>query len=122
MTNSRNTVLIGGLVFALSVIIAFLLAYRIEPPIGDRVLTQVLAAGPPTAEIVIVAIDEDTLAKLPYRSPVDRSFLAGLIRRIDSGKTLAIGLDLLFDQPSEPQKDAELAAAIGAAETRVVLG
>ncbi len=119
---ARRTVLIGGLVFLLSVIAALLITTRIEPSVGDFVLTRTLATAAPPAEIVIVAIDEDTLAKLPYRSPVDRGFLAALIARIDSGRPLAIGLDLLVDQPSEPQKDAALAAAIVAAEAPVVLG
>ncbi len=72
--------------------------------------------------IVVVAITEDTLAQLPYRSPVDRGFLAELTAAIDAAQPRAIGYDILFDQPSEPEKDEALAAAMRAAQARVVLG
>ena len=63
-------------------------------------------------DIVVVAITEDTLAGLPYRSPLDRGFLAGLLRALDGAGARAIGLDILFDQPTEAEKDAELRQAL----------
>jgi len=62
-------------------------------------------------EIIILAITDDTLAALPYRSPVDRGFLAELIQILRARDVRAIGLDILFDQPTEPAKDAQLQAA-----------
>ena len=63
---------------------------------------------PQNANVVVVAITEDTLAALPYRSPLDRGFIAGLLGVLEQAKPLAIGIDILFDQPTEPAKDDAL--------------
>ena len=67
---------------------------------------------PPHPRIVLIGIDDATLDGFPYRSPVDRGFLAGLVDRLAKAEVAAIGLDLLFDQPTEPAKDAALQAAM----------
>jgi len=72
-------------------------------------------------EIIILAITDDTLAALPYRSPVDRGFLAELIQILRARDVRAIGLDILFDQPTEPAKDAQLQAALAAVTQPVVV-
>lgn len=59
-------------------------------------------------EIVVVAITEESLARFPYRSPVDRSWLAQLFRTIAAAQPAAMAIDILFDQPTEPAKDAIL--------------
>jgi len=69
-------------------------------------------AEPQDPDIVIVAVTEDTLAQFPYRAPVDRGFLAELLTRLAEKQPRAIGVDFLFDQPTEPDKDAVLARAI----------
>jgi class 3 adenylate cyclase/CHASE2 domain-containing sensor protein len=69
-------------------------------------------AEPQDPDIVIVAVTEDTLAQFPYRAPVDRGFLAELLTRLGEKQPRAIGVDFLFDQPTEPDKDAALARAI----------
>lgn len=71
--------------------------------------------------IAIVTVTEDTLAAFPYRSPVDRAYLADLIARLDGAGVATIGLDFLFVRPTEPSKDAKLAEAIKLAKARVVL-
>ena len=38
---------------------------------------------PQSKDVVIAAITEDTVAQFPYRSPVDRAFLAELIQTLD---------------------------------------
>lgn len=77
--------------------------------------------APDASNIVIVTITEETLAQFSYRSPIDRGFLAELVTRIARAGPLAIGIDLLFDQPTEPAKDAALAAAMRASAAPVVL-
>jgi class 3 adenylate cyclase/CHASE2 domain-containing sensor protein len=77
---------------------------------GDRFVADwetaaLLPAEPQDSGIVVVAITEDTLKKFAYRSPIDRRFLAGLLTTLASRAPRAIGLDLLFDQPTEPDKD-----------------
>lgn len=78
-------------------------------------------AEPQNTDIVIIAVTEDTLAALPYRSPLDRDFVAGLVAHLDRAGATAIGIDLLFDQATEPEKDTGLAAVLDAASVPVVL-
>ena len=67
---------------------------------------------PQSKDIVIAAIDESTVAQFPYRSPVDRAFLATLIKQLEAKGAKEIGVDVLFDGPTEPAKDAELARTL----------
>jgi len=73
-------------------------------------------------QIVIVRITEDTLAKLPYRSPVDRGFLADKIEYLQGLGIRAIGLDVLFDQPTEAEKDARLQALLRQSDIPIITG
>ncbi|MGI9263319.1 MAG: CHASE2 domain-containing protein, partial [Gammaproteobacteria bacterium] len=59
-------------------------------------------------EIVILTITEETLATFPYRSPVQRAFLAQLLEYLDRLEPRAVGLDLIFDQATIPDEDARL--------------
>ena len=52
------------------------------------------------------------MATLPYRSPIDRGFLAELLGVIAAAGPRAVGIDLLFDQPTEASKDAALGAQV----------
>ncbi|MFV3130318.1 CHASE2 domain-containing protein [Niveispirillum sp. KHB5.9] len=84
----------------------------IENWVADyRVATRTPAAAQ-QPDIVIAAITEDTLARFPYRSPVDRAFLADLLRMLEAKGAKAVLLDVLLDQPTEPAKDQALAEAI----------
>jgi class 3 adenylate cyclase/CHASE2 domain-containing sensor protein len=86
-------------------------------------IRQVLLAPhrPANDDVVVVAITEETLATLPYRSPIDRAFLAQLLVRLDAARPRAIGIDILFDQPTEAEKDTRLRATLAAMSTPVVL-
>ncbi|HIJ84729.1 MAG: hypothetical protein HW380_182 [Magnetococcales bacterium] len=63
---------------------------------------------PQHPDIVILTITEETLARFPYRSPVDRAFLADTLERLEKAGVRGILVDLLLDQPTEPLKDARL--------------
>ncbi|MFQ5765056.1 MAG: CHASE2 domain-containing protein, partial [Rhodospirillales bacterium] len=78
-------------------------------------------AEPQNEDVVVVTITEDTLATLPYRSPVDRGFLADLLRSLEAAKPRAIGVDILFDQPTEPAKDAQLRRTLAELSVPVVI-
>ncbi|MGD0144161.1 MAG: adenylate/guanylate cyclase domain-containing protein [Rhizomicrobium sp.] len=85
---------------------------------------EIAKETPPTASddrIRVVTIDESTLREFPYRSPIDRGFLAGLIARIDSAHPRAIGIDVLFDQPTVAEKDAALKQELRAARAPLVI-
>jgi len=58
--------------------------------------------------VAMVAIGEDSFVAMACRSPVDRAFLADLIERLRVAKVRAIGIDILFDQPTLPQNDERL--------------
>ncbi len=114
-----------GLV-AVSVVLA-LASPRVFPFIGalenqvaDIRVATLTPPEPQFDKIIVITITEDTLAGLAYRSPLDRRFLAGLIKTLDLTGVRAIGLDILFDQPTEPAKDAELKAVIEAARAPIV--
>jgi len=93
---------------------------------AERWLTdlRVTLLSPPEPQqpaIVIAAITEDTLATFPYRSPVDRAFLAELIGWLGEAGAAAVGIDILFDRPTEAAKDDALKAALHAAPMPVIL-
>jgi adenylate cyclase len=66
------------------------------------------ASNVPVPDVIVVGITEDTLSAFPYRSPVDRGFLASLIDRLAADGVAAIGLDVVLDRPTEAAKDAAL--------------
>lgn len=79
------------------------------------------APEPQHQGIVVVAIGEETLARLPWRSPIHRGFLADLITTLRSRQVAAVGVDVLIDQATDPALDQRLAAAIDAPGPPVVL-
>ncbi|MBW7851983.1 MAG: adenylate/guanylate cyclase domain-containing protein [Rhodospirillales bacterium] len=116
-----------GIVMAAGAALLALAAVEALPPLAaaDRFVEDVAVArlAPPLpqhAGIAIVAITEDTLARLPYRSPLDRGLVAEAIAHLRIKGARAIGLDLLIDQPTEPAKDAALRAALTAPGAPVI--
>ena len=75
----------------------------------------------PAEDIVIVAIDEQSLREIG-RWPWSRRIHAQLIRQLSAAEARVIGLDIVFAEPetSDPGADAELASAL-AANGHVVL-
>ncbi len=97
----------------------------VSEPVGnlvrDVMVSTVSPFDQPPKDIVVVAIDEKTLEKFPYRSPVDREFLARLVQRIAEAKPRVIGIDLLFDQTTEPSKDDALRQVITSSQVPTVV-
>lgn len=94
----------------------------VEKWVGDL---RVAALTPPMvqrSDIVLLTITEETLAQFPYRSPIDRGFLAEVIEHLDDAGVRAIGMDILIDQPTDPEKDARLAKAVAEANAPLVIG
>lgn len=75
-----------------------------------------LQVRPPPADLVIVAIDEDSLSKLG-RWPWSRRLHATLVDRLHADGARVIGLDLVFAEPdtADQPADALLAEAVGRA-------
>ncbi|WP_281061007.1 MULTISPECIES: CHASE2 domain-containing protein [unclassified Mesorhizobium] len=116
----------GGIAASLAYLVLLCISTALVSPPLENILRDVMmvSISPFTrapSNIVVVTITEPTLAKFPYRSPLDRGFLADIVARIESAHPLVIGIDVLFDQPTEPQKDARLATAIETAAVPVVI-
>lgn len=63
---------------------------------------------------VIVAIDEPSLAEIGLQWPWPRDLHARLVEALRAAGVKAIGLDIIFAEPSQsPEADAALAAALG---------
>jgi len=90
--------------------------------LGDYRIATLTPAAPQSPEIVIVTITDETLAMFPYRSPVNRHFLSDLFKSLDDSGVKAIGVDLLFDQATEPENDDELKATIRTLKAPIIIG
>jgi len=92
-----------------------------ENRLADIRLAILSPSEPQNSDVVVVAITEDTLATLPYRSPLDRGFLADLLVTLEDAGVRAIALDILFDQATEPAKDEALLGVLKRLEVPVVV-
>jgi adenylate cyclase len=61
---------------------------------------------------VVVAVDEPSLAELAVQWPWPRDLHARLVRSLRAAGARAVGLDIIFADPSQPEADAALAAAM----------
>ena len=62
--------------------------------------------APQHPDIVLLTLNEETLAGLPFRSPIDRGLLAQLLDTLAERQVRAVALDILFDQPTLETADA----------------
>lgn len=65
--------------------------------------------------IVLVVYTDNTLISTRKRSPLDRGLLADALRAIDTMGARSIGIDILFDQPQD--EDRQLVAALRGMQT-----
>ena len=68
---------------------------------------------PPAGGPVIVAIDEPSLADINAQWPWPRSLHAELIQRLRAAGARVIGLDIIMAEPSNPENDRAISAAVG---------
>jgi adenylate cyclase len=119
--------IVPGIVAALAAVLAFAAVSNLtfldnaNQYIADGETGAFAPAEQQDPDIVIVAITEDTLAQFPYRAPVDRQFLSELLTGLAEKGPRAIGIDLLFDQPTEPAKDEALTRALAAMKMPVFI-
>ena len=78
--------------------------------------------APRNSDIVLLSVDEDALARFPFRSPIDRGFLADVLDILAARNVKAVGLDLLFDQPTIHDADAKFLAAVHRFPAPLVVG
>src|SRR5262245_21773735 len=77
-----------------------------------------------SGDIVVLTIDEETLAQLPFRSPINRHLIADLVNILSERRVRALGIDLIFDQPTNAEDDRQLLEALDAfgAPTVIAIG
>lgn len=128
LRDRRFTSFLGlfGIAFAAAAISVYIVGNfsvltNLDDYVHDWEVSHLSHERPSDPRIVVVAINEDTLRQFPYRSPIDRGFLATLLNRLDSGHPKAIALDILFDQPTEPAKDKAMEDAIHNAKSPLVI-
>ena len=90
---------------------------NLENKAADIRVGAMQAPAEPSKDVVVVAIDETTLAAFPYRSPVDRAFVADLITQLSNKGAKVIGVDIIVDQPTEAEKDDRLKQVIATTKT-----
>lgn len=93
----------------------------LETWLSDFRIATLLPEEPQQPDIVFVAINEETIARFPYRSPVDRAFLATLLQSLQAKGAKAIFLDVLLDTPTEPEKDEALRTVLASLSVPVVV-
>ena len=92
--------------------VAHLPAWRLAEAQLFVVLSTVFAAVPEKPGVVVVAIDEPSLAEIGRQWPWPRDLHARLVTALRGAGATAIGVDLIFAEPSTPDADAALAAAV----------
>jgi class 3 adenylate cyclase/CHASE2 domain-containing sensor protein len=76
---------------------------------------------PQDKDILVLAVDEGVMQHFPYRSPLDRGFLANLLTALDAKHPKAIVVDYLFDSPTEKDKDDALRKVLREIRTPLVV-
>lgn len=80
--------------------------------IADFELATLQPPEPQHPDVIVVTVTEETLEQFPYRSPIDRRMLAGALRTLEDRGVRGVLMDILFDQPTEADKDALLKETI----------
>ena len=76
------------------------------------VLGSVTAPVAPAARVVVVGLDEPSLAALNQSAPLPRRLHAQLVDSLTLAGAQALGIDMLFGAPQTPSDDAALSQAL----------
>ena len=101
------------LAFLLSLGLAHLSAWRLIDLRSFDYLSTLFAPPLPEDGPVIVAIDEPAFAELGLQWPWPREVHARLIKALRAAGAKAVGLDIIFAEPTNTTSDGALAAALG---------
>jgi adenylate cyclase len=85
---------------------------RVEWALYDRTTRQAFGNSPAPEGVVVVAIDEVSVAELGLPLPWPRTVHAALIERLSAAGARTIVFDMIFDLPKDADEDAALAEAI----------
>ena len=102
-----------ALALALCGLLAWLPAWDALVRLEHDLLAAYGAGPPPAVGVLVVGIDEPSLAQLALAPPLPRALHARLIDSLHQGGAAALGMDLLFTQPApDARDDAALAQAL----------
>ena len=118
---SGTAIALLSTVFTLIVVGNFSLARLAENHLADVQVAMLSLPRPQSEKIAIVLIDDNTLAQYPYRSPLDRSLISDLLVALQQKSVAAIGVNVLFDRPTETHKDQRLYRELRRASVPIVL-
>jgi len=97
------------------------LASLAENHLTDVRVAMLSTPRPQSQNIAVVLIDDETLANYPYRSPLDRELIANLLTELEQTAVAGIGINVLFDRPTEADKDLLLYERLRSLKVPVVL-
>ncbi|MCP5196843.1 MAG: CHASE2 domain-containing protein [Gammaproteobacteria bacterium] len=98
--------------FGLTILLTNLSFFAFLDLKGLDLLFTLRGALPSPEKIIIVAIDEPSMAEIEQQWPWPRSLHAQLIQQLNHAGAKVIGFDILFAEPSEPAEDRALAHAL----------
>ena len=112
-----RTLLLGGLVGALVVSASLGGLLETAEFRALNALFELRGTRPPVTPIVIVTIDEDSFDELGLAWPWPRALHGRFLDTVSRGHPVAVGLDIVFAEPSArgPADDARLAGAVARA-------
>ncbi|WP_164019686.1 CHASE2 domain-containing protein [Pyxidicoccus trucidator] len=79
----------------------------LERGLYDTAVSRLLPRVPPTADLVLVEVDDRALAALGERWPLSRATWARAFRAMAAQRPAAVAVDVVFDQPG-PREALEL--------------
>jgi signal transduction histidine kinase len=106
-----KTVALSFLAAALVVLLSWQTFFSQVNDIGYDFIMRLAGTVEPSADILIVAIDEESLDRVGGW-PWPRSVLAELLVEVLGGSPAAVGFDVLLDDPTEANDDSAMAAVL----------
>lgn len=110
---SRFVVIAAILALAIAALASQTAPWRLLEARAFDFLSTTLPPARPAEGPLIIAIDEPSFAEIGLQWPWPRSLHAQLIAALRNAGVRAIGVDIIFAEPSDPAADDALAGAIG---------
>lgn len=112
-SRSLQVLLLAVFVFAAVAVLSRLPAWSLMDLRAFDYLSTIKGPGVPSDDVVIVAIDEPSLAEINTQWPWPRTLHAQLVANLRAAGAKVIGLDIIFSEPSSPANDQALADVMG---------
>ena len=113
--------IIAVVAFGMTLLLSSLSFFALLELKGLDLLFALRGELPAPESIMIVAIDEPSMAEIGRQWPWPRSLHARLIQQLNKAGAKVIGFDILFAEPSEPDEDEELARILEASGNVVLV-